>query len=295
MGWGKAGAAPVVTIRLPVWVAHCEPTQRAHILPRGLSCSVSPPLVQENQFFSPRSTYPKSFVHILIVTGKCPIYILMPNPSHVCSHIHIPTILICISVCLRNLIPTPDLSPHQNQSHYSCFMGQGLGGGRPIHSALWLEEADLGNGGKSPPFVVTPRFSYTTGSLPCFPRPSSTLCCGTPLCLWASHPHCPGLCILEVPGRSVSQAHEPQFSLHPTCSSPSPSSPWWKRGEAGRQEGRRLGEFTWRLHLKMQICIIRLLASQVQLIRVAELNPGGQPDLLDSSCTQPGTALCPGR
>ena len=80
-----------------MWVAHCEPTQRAHILPWGLSCSPGPPLVKENQFFSPMSIYPESRIHILVVTGECFIYILMPNPIHVPGHVHIPT--IPISIC----------------------------------------------------------------------------------------------------------------------------------------------------------------------------------------------------
>ena len=76
----------------PVWVAPCEPAVQAPILPRGLFYSLGPPLVQENQFFSPMSTYPESCVHVLVVTGECPIDNLMPNPVHVPSHIHIPTI-----------------------------------------------------------------------------------------------------------------------------------------------------------------------------------------------------------
>lgn len=82
--------------RLSVWVAHCKPTLQACVLPRGLSCSLGPPLVQENQFFSPVSTYLESCVHVLVMTGECPTDIFMPNTIHVPSHVHIATIPISL-------------------------------------------------------------------------------------------------------------------------------------------------------------------------------------------------------
>lgn len=126
--WASCVGGPLLASR-----ASLHPSQKPLLL------SGSSP-VQENQFFSPMSTYPESCVHVLVVTGECPSDILMPDPVHVPSCIPIPTVPTPISVSLRTLSPTPDFS-----RHHSCFVGrQRVAEGRPAESGFCLEEAAFG-------------------------------------------------------------------------------------------------------------------------------------------------------
>lgn len=133
VGQGVCGGAPAVWAQFPVWVAPCEPTQGARILPRGLSCSPGPPLAKENQFFSPVSTYPESCVHISVVTGECPCPSCHPCPQ---PRSHPQQLHVCLC------------SPWEPHSHSRLeswsnpgaprllFWDRGIGWGRSIDRGL---------------------------------------------------------------------------------------------------------------------------------------------------------------
>lgn len=97
LGWGKQGVPQQRGLSfLCGWPLRANPAS-SHPS-QGPPLLSGPPLVQENQFFSPVSTYPEARIHVWPASGERPIFILVPSPIHVPSHVHIPVVLVSIRV-----------------------------------------------------------------------------------------------------------------------------------------------------------------------------------------------------